>query len=209
MAAKLTGKDLRMALARLRGAMVEGLNDDEIAERVGIAWEEVAELKRKLLDAEAEAARAEPTEHTYARYVLDQRQCIKELDTIIDDYEKEKNVSAIVGAVRAKSDILDRVLKSGQELGLVRKRAAAGGLAAGEAVKKLNSSQFRQYIVNEMKVFQTLVVRHGDGSLLDLDPGPLHVPEKVAKQPVARARPHARTKVYGGRRVLRDGEGDQ
>lgn len=204
MALNLRGEDLRAAFAKLRAAIVEGLDHNQVCERLGLSWGDVDELKRKFYDEEAELVRHKPTEHAYVEYCLEMRRCMEDLDRVIEDYEKQKNVSGYVGAVRARADIVDRMLKTGQELGLVERMASEKGYAAGQAIKDMGNKEFRQFIHNEMHVFNQILVKYGDRPMLEIDPGALYAPAPSAKFPVQKTKGHARSKVFAGRRVVRE-----
>ena len=200
MSLKLKAEELREAFAKLRGCLIEGLDDNQIAERLKLSWAEVQELKHRFDDNEAEALRTRSTEHTYVRYVIEQRRCLADLDKVIADYQQQKNVAAYVGAIRAKSDILERVLKTGQDLGLIERFTKGEGYVAGEAIKNMNNIQFQQFILNVIGDLDQLRLRYGDQPLGALEPGPLHRP-LVARTPV---KGHSRSAVYGGRRVVKE-----
>jgi hypothetical protein len=200
MALKLKGDELRAAFARLRICLIEENDEHEIANKLGLTWAEVDALKKKFYDHEASIVRGESTEHTYVRYLIDQRACIADLDKIISDYEKQKNVSAIVSAVRVKSEILDRMIKLGQDFGLVERKAEGKSLAAGDAIRNMGASEIKQYIIKEIKVFNNMMLKFGDQDLMSMDPGPLYIPAQTEKKPV---KGHARSKVSGGRRAVR------
>lgn len=198
MSLQLKGDELRTALSRLRVCLVEKKSDAEICDELGVSWEELLDLKRKFFEAEAEILRGRSTEITYVRYVLEQRQCMSDLDAVI--IEENKGNAGFVSAVRAKSDILDRILKTGVELGLIQRLADGAGYAAGEAIKSLNNKDFRVYITQEIQVLNQMMIRFGDTSIMDVEVGPLYEPKKQQKMPV---KGHSRTKTYGGRRLVK------
>lgn len=215
MGLNLRGDELRAAFARLRGCLAEGLDDDAIGERFGLGWQDIEELKRRFLDQEAETLRTRSTEHTYAIYVTEQRQCLGDLDDLINEYrggeedgdskkDSKKNASAVIGAVRARSDIIDRIMKMGQEVGLIERKSDGKSLAAGAAITQMTNVQIRQYIITEMGHFNDLMARFGDKSIEVMDPGPLHRSLPVPKEKV---KGHARSSVFKGRRAVRGGKG--
>lgn len=196
----LTRNELRAAFTKLRICLVDGMEDSEISEKLGLAWEEVYELKRKFFDHEAELLRSRSTEHTYVKYVIEMRQCVTDLKKVEKDSEAQQNQSARVSAIKAQYDIHDRTMKTGLDLGLI-KRVSTGGLEAGQAIKEMNNVEFRRLIMTEAAEFYDVRGRFGEQGLTDLQPGPLHRTQAVKKVPVKK---HSRTKVHGGRRVVKD-----
>jgi hypothetical protein len=207
MALKLDPKTLRVAFAKLRGCLVEGLEQEAICERLGLEWADVEELRRRYLDHEAEIIRHKPTEHTYVEYCIEQRKNIKDLDKVVNDYQRQSNPAGYVGAVRARADLLNQIIAKGQEFGFIERKADAKGYAAGEAIKGLSNPDFRKYIFNEIQVFNTLQLKYGDRGILEVEPGPLYIPQATRKFPVHKTPAHKRNRVYGGRQVLRDANG--
>jgi hypothetical protein len=202
MGLQLTKEELRAAFAKLRTCLTEGLEDVEIMERLNLDWEEVVDLKRRFYDHEAEVLRARSTEQAFVRYALEQRQCVNDLEKVIRECTEKKNAASRVAAVRAKSDILDRTARMGLELGLLKRIAAGSGLEAGQALKEMPNSELRSYILAEINVFNQVRIQCGEGSILDIAPGPLHrSPSQKAKFPV---KGHSRSKVFGGRRVTKE-----
>jgi hypothetical protein len=202
MGLQLTKEELRAAYAKLRTCLTEGLEDVEIMERMNLEWEEVVDLKRRFLDHEAETLRSRSTEQAYVRYALEQRQCVTDLEKVIKECSEKKNATARVAAIRAKSDILDRTAKMGLELGLLKRVATGSGLEAGQALREMPNTELRNYILAEINVFNQVRIQCGEGSILDLVPGPLHrSPPPKAKFPV---KGHSRSKVFGGRRVTKE-----
>jgi hypothetical protein len=205
MALDLKGEELRVAFAKMRALLAEGYDHNQIGEELGLSWHDVDELRRKLLDEEATLVRKRPTEHTYVEFCMEIRRCMGDLDRVIDAFNKDKNVSAYVGAVRAKADLLERMIKVGQDFGLIERLSEAKGFAAGEAIKQMSNPQFRQFIVQEVHVFNQLLVKFGDKPIAEMDPGPLYRSLSTTKHPVPKEKVqgHARGKVHAGRRVVR------
>lgn len=193
--------EIRVVFAKLRGFIQESLDDAEMAERLGISWNDLLELKRRFYEHETEAIRNRSTEQTFVRYAIEQRQCVSDLQKVIDDYESQKNIPGYVGAVRAKSEILERTMKMGVDLGLVRRLSDSQGYSAGEAIKSMTNPELRQYIYAEINVFNQMRLQHGEQGILDVPIGPIHRSLVTEKTPV---KPHERNKVHGGRRIVKE-----
>lgn len=212
---ELEGEQREEALAKLRTCLEKGMYDDEIRQELCYAPEIIKELRDELNDRESTAVRQRSTEETYAQFVFEQRRCISDLDKIIADfapdgldddkvkYVKNRNINGYVTAVRTKSDIIDKILKTGQDLGLIERTAAAKGLIAGQAIFNMTNIELKQYVVGEMKALYEWMEQFGDKDITALDPGPLHIQVSQPKQPV---KAHTRNLVYGGRRVVRGKE---
>lgn len=200
MALQLKGNDLREAFARLRMCIVEGKDDYEIAKDINLSWDEVVDLRKQFYDNESSLARNESTEHTFVKYAMAQEACIKDLEKIIEEYgENKKNSTSVVSAIRAKSEILDKILKTGQELGLVEGKRKDTGSATIDAIKKMSDTEIKKFIYQEIQVFNNTILQFGEQDILDMDPGPLYKQAIVEKTPI---KSHKRNKVNKGRKVV-------
>jgi len=206
----------RVLLSKLRESLLEGVGDDDLCEKLQCSLERVQELKLALDEQEVEALRKSPTEYTYVEYVREQRRCMLALDKLIDGYrspesdseegdrdQKGTTPTAFVSAVRTKSDIIDKIVKTGQEFGLIERASQGRGLIAGQAIFNLSHTEVKNYAIGELKALNEMMQRYGDQSIGDLDPGPLHLPVSVPKSPI---KAHSRTTVFGGRRVVHEKE---
>ena len=201
MALNLKGEELRAAYSKLRICLVEGNEDDaKIGAELGLTWDEVLELKRSFYDHEAEILRARSTEQTYVRFAIEQRQCMNDLDEVIIECKGNKNANVRVSANKAKSDISERMLKMGLELGVVNRISDSKGYAAGEAIKQMANPELRRYIIGEINVCNQYIARFGDSDMLSVEDGPIYRTTTRQKHPV---KAHGRSKVYGGRRVVK------
>lgn len=203
----------RVLLSKLHEALLEGVGDDDLCEKLQCSLERVQELKLALDDQEVEALRKSPTEHTYVEYVREQRRCMLALDRLIDGYNPPKiegedaaqstSPTAFVSAVRTKSDIIDKIVKTGQEFGLIERASQGKGMIVGQAIFNLSNKEIANYAIGELKALNEMMQRYGDQSIGELDPGPLHIPVSTAKSPI---KAHSRTTVFGGRRVVHEKE---
>jgi hypothetical protein len=212
-----TGQELRGTCAKLRVALEQGKTHEEIAEEMALPWADFLELLSKFYALDAEDIRGKTTEQVYTDYVLAQGRNIRDLTLIIGEYRGEKNANALVGAIRARSDIFDKIFERGQELGFIAKRPETK-LVAGLVVHQLSDAELRDKIVGELGALENLMGKYGtsDGKALDAVPGiidvstgPIHrpapkqkaLPEEVDPKP---ARGGAKNKVHGGRRVVKE-----
>jgi hypothetical protein len=133
-----------------------------------------ARLKEIALANEIERVKSTTTEQTYVEYCLAQRGCINDLNTLLDQYREAKNASAIVGAVKARSDIIDKMIKLGQDFGIIEKKPEEKRLVAGVVVTQLSNDDLRAAIAEQISSLNSLVTQYGDKNFAELDPGDLY-----------------------------------
>lgn len=212
----ITKAEFRAVCARLRSHLAEGKEHDEIAQLLGLTAAEFQELLKRFFESEADDLRGRTTEEVYVDYTLRQTQNIKDLTRMLGAFEESKQHSAMVGAVRARSDILDKIITKGQEFGFIEKKPETK-IVAGMIVSQLSTPDLRRAISDELGNLDRLMSRFGDApGILDIDIGPVHIatPKKKALaegvktevvQPEMQkgAKKHARSRVHKGRKVLK------
>jgi len=170
---KLTKEQLQEVITTIYARMAEGKMDDEIMVETGLAAEDYRKLKAAMFDQKADEIRARPTEHTYIQYMIDQAQNVKALSDMIEEFKTTKQYNAMVGAIRARSEIYDKLIDKGQEFGLIH-REPDKKIVGGFVVADLSNKQLKTMITGELQVLDKLMRRYGDRNILDMVPGSLH-----------------------------------
>jgi len=93
---------------------------------------------------------------TYIRYTLSQLTVARQLNDLIKDFSNSKQYNALVGALRAKSDIIDRVLKVGQDMGFVRRVPEGHFIVSGQDLRELTQDELVKRIASENERMETL-----------------------------------------------------
>lgn len=209
------GMEREVALLKLRDCLAKGMYDDEIQEEICYAPDVIKELREELSARESSAIRQRPTEEIYALYIYEQRRCIADLNEVVDDFktyfgekldekgdrQKNRNINGYVGAVKTRSEILDKILKTGQDLGIIERDSASKGLFAGQAIINMTNIELKQYVIGEMQALHRMMADFGDQDITAIEVGPIHKQIGPPKDPV---KAHARTAVHGGRRVVKE-----
>jgi len=197
----LSGEGLREALAKALALLSSGVTDEMAAEQMGLSLAEFAKVKEELLAKEAERLRGQTTEEVYAGYVINQLACINDLLAVQKDFSGSKQASAVVGAIRARSEILDKIVTRGQEFGFVEKEPSRTHITGGLLVAEMSNTDLKQAIMKQAgQLDQLMEVAGKDCDLMELEPGPLHrkaLPEGSKHLKANTVRRH------GGRAVFR------
>lgn len=196
-------RKLRKAIAQLTEFYSAGATDEEAQELLGVTDAKFIKLKKALYDQETERLSTTPTEHVYVQYVINQIGCIRDLNELYKACKSQKNSNAGVGAIRARSEIFDKIIKTGQEFGVLEKKPEEKRIVAGVLVAQLSNVQLRQSITSALGDLNEMVSTFGNLDITQVTPGQLHyaLPELAEK---ADKTNRARTsKVSGGRRVVK------
>jgi hypothetical protein len=162
--------------------LLEGVDENEIAEELNVNLEELERLKTSLINLKAEEERAKTPEEVYIRYLIDQQRNIRDLSRLIEDNRNvtAKGLSAVVGAIRARAEIHDKVIARGQEFGLVKKVPNRTESLHGIVIEDLTTKDLRSLIIKDLEGFGMMVNRFGEQNILSLPvPEQLHEGEGI------------------------------
>ena len=113
---------------------------------MGLSADEFDELKVSMFDAKADEMRSRPDEHVYVEYLLNQSRNIRDLTDMIKEFKTSKQYGSMVGAVRARAEIYDKLIAKGQEFGLITKTPERKEIVAGVLVAELSNKNFRRLL---------------------------------------------------------------
>lgn len=217
-----TKAEKQEAIVTIYSKLCRGKSDREIVADMGISAEEYEELKSAMFDAKADELRGTPEDHMYVRYMIEQNINLKDLTRMIKQFKTTKQYNAMVGAVRARSEILDKIIAKGQEFGLIKKTPSRKEIVAGVLVADMSNQALREGITHAIKNLDRLVREYGgEKDFLELpSPQDLHygktidaekdetdsVPEETVTElldsPPTKSAKRIVNKVFKGRRKM-------
>lgn len=173
---ELSKAEVREAVAKVLSLTLAGKDDEEIADLLGVTPAQLEQIKKEMLTKEAERLTVRDSEEIYADYVLQQLACIRDLVRLQKDFRESKNASALVGAIRARSEIIDKIVDRGQDLGFINKAPERKHITGGVLIAEMSNAELRKAIVTELQTVQTMMKEVGGGGkdLLEVSIGPLH-----------------------------------
>lgn len=214
---KLTKEQLREAVMRIYGLLCSGEDEADILDEMGITATQYEELKKAMFEAKTQEVNSKPIEHVYVEYMIEQLRNISDLNDIIANYRKTKQATALVGAIRARSEITDKLITRGQEFGLIKKIANRNEIVAGLVIANLTNQELKKEITGGLNLLNEMIGKYGDKGIIDVSPGKVHRgrglpgavlnPEgdvvKDDSEGKKRKKSNRRDKVRGGRRVVK------
>lgn len=166
--------------AAIREAMVEGSSDGDIIEELGITAQDFAVAKKFLLESIGNEQELMTSRERFAEYLLRQDRNIAELDDLVTNLNSKTQYNVILGAIRLRADIGDRVIATGQTLGVIDREPEKKIMLGGIAVSELPDKGLRKGVIAAIAGFGKLIEKYGEGmSLKQLQPGTLHYGEAV------------------------------
>lgn len=177
--ALLKRREALEAAAFIYECRIRGKRDKYIQDQLGLDADQYAEACKFLLEHRSEQLREMPREHVYVEYVIDQKKNIKDLDSLIRNLDANSQYNALIGAIRLRSDIQNKILDRAQEFGLVKKEAEKRELIGGIALFDLGADDLRKKIVSHTKGLADVMRDYGEKSFLGLPSPELHYGESA------------------------------
>ena len=184
-----------------------GRTDTWIMNKLSLMPDEYFDIKRRATRSQVEVFRHRSTEEIYAEYVFQQAACVHDLTDAAKAADTKKDIKAVISAIKARSDIYDKIIKTGQDFGIIEKKAERREIAMGVVLANLSDDDLRARISGELTGIQDLMGKFSDKNLLELQPGKLH--RKLPALPTGKKQNTSKTnraranRVHGGRRVVK------
>ena len=191
------GNSLKI-IASIYGRLLDGETDGEIMDSMGLDVQEYHRYKENLYQLKTDELKERPPEYVYVDYVIQQTDNLQKLTNIIDDMMRVKeHTSVLIGAIRAKSDIHDKLIVKGQEFGLIKKVPSRKEIVAGVTVSELTNDDLKKAITGALNDLNRMTERYGDVDFKKLRASndlyygeSLEDEEKKKKQKQYKVKPH-------------------
>lgn len=188
----------------------------EVREDLALNEEDFRAVLVHMFDAKAEEVRNRPTEHVYVQYIIDQCKNIADLTKLIAEFKTTRQHSSMVSAIKARSDIQDKIIDRGQQFGVIASSPERPGqLVAGIVIAELTNEELKKTILRELKQAQKMMDDFGDVNFIDVPVTEIHrgpalppaemaelSPSEEASEPAAKPvkRKKQRVRIGGDRR---------
>lgn len=171
----LTKQELDDLSAVAYDALLSGMDMSELRDDLALDEDDFKAVLVHMYDAKAEEVRNRPTEHVYVQYIIDQCRNLGDLTKVISEFKTTRQHSAMVSAIKARSDIQDKIIERGQQFGIIAKAPEGGGqLVAGIVIAELTNTELKQAIMRELKEAQRFMTEYGDTNFIDVKVSEVH-----------------------------------
>ncbi len=143
-------------------------NDHEMCEYLYIDVKELSRLKKEVYFEELSVHRQMTNEELFVQYKLQQMEVVKDLDVIVERFKGSKQLTALAGALKAKSEIYNDIINKGYEFGVIDKTPDKAALLVGNLdITSASLSDLRSEMVKNNDEMQKIV--NSDNFLLEDD----------------------------------------
>jgi hypothetical protein len=168
--------------ATIYGHLVDGSTEEEIIDELGVTAQHYQAAKQFLLTSKGEEEERMTPQQRYARYMIEQERNIADLNDLVGNLDYKKQYSAIVGAIRIRSEIAENVIKTGQTLGVVSKEPERRVVVGGISITDMSETDLRKGVLTAIGGLSQMIERYGTGAnVRQLSPGPLHHGERLVE----------------------------
>lgn len=162
-------REVDLLVSSIRDGIIEGKSDTAIAEELSLSQHEFRRLKTRLYEQMVDGLASKTAEIQYADYRLEQERCLRELDTMIGSFRRTRQYNAMVGAVRAKSQILGDMHKTGINMGVIKQEASFDREVAGVRISELDNADLRKMIAETLGDIKRIIDKFTDAPMGDVE----------------------------------------
>jgi len=175
MSDKLSKKDMMAAIAVLYGELLRGdVEEEKIPENLGWSEETYLQIKNAMLEAKAAELRGVPREHFYVQYVIEQRRNMKALTDLITGLDQKKQYNAMVGAIRLRSELTDKIVDKGMQFGVIKKEPDRREIFNGMLIADISDKELTDMILKQNVKLSGLMSKFGEIDIMSLNAGDTH-----------------------------------
>jgi hypothetical protein len=150
-------KEIRELLARLAISLAENKTMEETCEELNIRYQDYNMYVERLRALETADLLGMTEMDRFVEYCRNQTKLIRDMEDLKETFKASKQYNALVGATRLQSDIYDKMIKTGQELGIIIKTPESVNIIGGLDVRSLSDVQIRNEIASEIEQSQKLL----------------------------------------------------
>lgn len=188
--APLTRKQKIQLAAAIYQHLVDGSSDDEIIDELGVTVQDYATAKKFLLTSKGEEEENLTPKERFARYLIEQERNVNDLNDLVNNLNSKTQYNTIVGAIRMRSEIADRVISTGQTLGVISKAPERRLLLGGISISDMKDTDLRKGVLTAIGGLSQMIERYGTGAnVRELTPGPLHHGDAVEAESATLGKP--------------------
>lgn len=150
-------KEIRDLLAKLAICLAENMTVEETCDHLDIRFQDYHMYVERLRAVETADMLNMNEMERYVEYCRSQTKIIRDMENIKVEFKRSKQYNALVGASRLQSDIYDKMIKIGQELGIILKTPESVNIIGGLDVRSLSDVQIRNEIRDELETSRELL----------------------------------------------------
>lgn len=147
----------RKRAAQYRACVALGWDSEQILFETSWPLTRLMAVRNYVEDEDKRLYEKKDPAQIFAVYTRQQQLCMKELEDLAMVFKKSKQFSSLVNAVKTRSDILERVVKMGQELGIIKRTPREVNISGKVDLNDMSAAQLRVYVKDEMRQMSAML----------------------------------------------------
>lgn len=149
---------LSKAEVYVRAFLSDGLDREEIMERLRIDERTYDVIERAIMETHGARFCKMSNAHRYYLFSLRMEGLARQLDEFVDRHiDEDPRKSNVVGAIKAKKEIFNDVVRVGQELGVIKQQPKALRMYGDINLAVMPNDQLTVLVKDQMERFSTIV----------------------------------------------------
>ncbi len=154
------GPEKRELVRKIRKLIGKNYSDDEVINELEIRPDVLRLMKATILEQDKMTFDRLSNDVVYSDYLMKQGNLIRELNNMNVRFRNRGQYSAQVSGIKLQSEIYDKCIKLGQDLGFIQKKAAELNLSAKMVVGAMSDAQVMAEVHKEVQDLNRLVKQH-------------------------------------------------
>ncbi len=130
---------------------------NRILEETGWSFQRLRGVERFVQDEDKRTTDRLDPRTIFAEYRVQQLQAAAELADFAEVFSRTGNTTSLVAAIKARSDVLDRIVKTGQELGVIKRAAREVRVDGQIDFKSMSVRELRIHLQREVTEMRELL----------------------------------------------------
>jgi hypothetical protein len=154
--------------------LVAGDSPKDIKDLYGLDDETYARARKLALETRAHDVRDKSRELVFVEYCIAQERNIEDINRFLRELDSARQYNAVVGAIRLRADLVDRMIQRGMDFGVIRREPERREVVAGLVVTEMSSDDLKKAIMGQINKMNDMISRFGDDDIGKLSTGALH-----------------------------------
>jgi len=150
-------RERKKEIAQYRAGVSLLWDRERILQETGWSLQKFMAVERSVADEDRRLTEEVDPRLVFSEYKLRQLQAAQELEDLAQVFRHSRQFSALVSAVKTRAEILDKIIKFGQDLGVIKRAAREVNVNAQVDFRSMSVTELRVHLRQEVAELETLL----------------------------------------------------
>ncbi len=151
-----------------------GDDDEAIRASTGLSHAQFRQLKREVTARDVHGLHDQKTADIFVEYRRKQYRLARRLEVMADGFRDGGQASPQVAAINAISNLYDRVIRTGQEMGVIEKAPERSQVSGAFMFSDMSNAALRKFVTGIAVQSEELLGRYGTQNIVDAEFGQVY-----------------------------------